>query len=74
MGGTKTGMGWTHDYRDVSRNRRKASNEAASMAAVPQRGVDAVEGNRLGAQMGIPGIIGRRARWMTARLRHVRSD
>lgn len=43
------------------------------MAEAPDRSGDAVESNRLGPQVGIPGIIGRRARWMTARLRHARS-
>ena len=57
-------MGWTHDYRDVSRNRRStsAANGAAPPAVLP------VEDSRLG----IPLILRRRARWMSARLRHVR--
>lgn len=65
-------MGWTHDYRDVSRNRREGSNQAASMAPLPDRRDQDVDGNRLVAPLGIPRIIGRRARWMTARLRHAR--
>jgi hypothetical protein len=65
-------MGWTHDYRDVSRNRRRASNQAASMNPMPERREQAVDDNRLAPPLGIPSIIGRRARWMTARLRHVR--
>jgi hypothetical protein len=71
--GTTPGMGWTHDHHDVSYNRRRSSNEAASMEGTPER-TDAVEANRLGSQVGIPGLVGRRARWMTARLRHVRND
>ncbi|KRV47563.1 hypothetical protein AQ490_06625 [Wenjunlia vitaminophila] len=68
-------MGWTHDYRDVSHDHRRAGNHAASLADPPERREDVVEGNRLGAPpVGIPRIIGRRARWMTARLRHARSD
>jgi hypothetical protein len=72
--GTTPGMGWMHDHHDVSYNRRRSANEAASMEGTPGRSSDAVEANRLGSQMGIPGLVGRRARWMTARLRHVRND
>ncbi|WP_329134697.1 hypothetical protein OG552_19645 [Streptomyces sp. NBC_01476] len=58
-------MGWTHDYRDVSRNRRSGftvADSAAPMAVLPP------EESRLG----IPRILGRRARWVSARLRHPR--
>lgn len=68
-------MGWTHDYRDVSRNRRRTSDRAApmnSMSSTPERREQAVDDNRLAPPLGIPRILGRRARWMTARLRHVR--
>lgn len=68
-------MGWTHDYRDVSHNRRRTQNQAASLTPPPGRKDEVVEGNRLApATVGIPSIIGRRARWMTARLRHARTD
>ncbi|GGP00563.1 hypothetical protein GCM10012280_69610 [Wenjunlia tyrosinilytica] len=68
-------MGWTHDYRDVSRNRRRISRRAASLTTtVPDRTADTVEDDRFGPPLGISRIIGRRARWMTARLRHVRND
>lgn len=68
-------MGWTHDYRDVSRNRRRSMNEAASMSSISDtKDQVMMEGNRLATPLGIPRIIGRRARWMTARLRHARSD
>ncbi|MEU7180889.1 hypothetical protein ACWIG3_03880 [Streptomyces celluloflavus] len=64
-------MGWTHDYRDVARNRR------SSAAAVGTRERDTSD---LGSgdspdsahPMGIPRILRRRARWMSARLRHPR--
>lgn len=66
-------MGWTHDYRDVSHNRRRTQNHAGSLTPSPEHRGDVVDGNRLEAPMvGIPRIIGRRARWMTARLRHAR--
>ncbi|WTR15458.1 hypothetical protein OG565_14765 [Streptomyces sp. NBC_00138] len=59
-------MGWTHDYRDVSRNRRSISVAAvgrtAPMAILPPGE----------SRLGIPRILGRRARWVGARLRHVR--
>ncbi|WP_405585122.1 hypothetical protein [Streptomyces sp. NBC_01190] len=58
-------MGWTHDYRDVSRNRR-SSFSAADRGAVTA--VLAPADSRLG----IPRILGRRARWVSARLRHPR--
>jgi hypothetical protein len=78
--GRTHGMGWTHDFRDVSRNRRRTSNQAAAMSSIQEfqesqgRKGQAVDGNRLGAPLGIPRILGRRARWMTARLRHARSS
>ncbi|MEV6013474.1 hypothetical protein AB0M29_42835 [Streptomyces sp. NPDC051976] len=60
-------MGWTHDYRDVSRKRRSTSaavNNTATVAVLPP-------GER---QIGIPRILGRRARWVGARLRHTRAE
>ncbi|WP_433891386.1 hypothetical protein [Streptomyces sp. CA-111067] len=58
-------MGWTHDYRDVSRNRRSTSTAASR--AVPMALLPA--GDR---RLGIPRILRRRARWVGARLRHPR--
>ncbi|MCZ2524565.1 hypothetical protein ACFW9F_05680 [Streptomyces sp. NPDC059506] len=65
-------MGWTHDYRDVSRNRR--ADEPATPTSSLRERERAVDNNRLTAPLGIPRILGRRARWVGARLRHVRSD
>jgi hypothetical protein len=59
-------MGWTHDYRDVSRNRRAASAREGQTA---QSGLPAAA---LDSRLGIPRILSRRARWMGTRLRHVR--
>ncbi|BCK69602.1 hypothetical protein CP981_21365 [Streptomyces platensis] len=64
-------MGWTHDYRDVARNRRSSTVAVGTQ----ERGPDL----RSGASpdpahpMGIPRILRRRARWMSARLRHPRT-
>ncbi|MEC3995923.1 hypothetical protein VSR01_21330 [Actinacidiphila sp. DG2A-62] len=57
-------MGWTHDYRDVSSNRRRIStaDRTAPLAVLPPGQ----------GRLGIPSILGRRARWVSARLRHVR--
>ncbi|MFF8291346.1 hypothetical protein ACF068_19240 [Streptomyces sp. NPDC016309] len=58
-------MGWTHDYADSARNRRAAS------APIPQRsGPPVAQGADL--RLGIPRILRRRARWVSARLRHTR--
>ncbi|WP_395370153.1 hypothetical protein OHU45_16760 [Streptomyces tubercidicus] len=65
-------MGWTHDYRDVARNRRSS----AAAVSTKERGTPDL---RSGASpdpahpMGIPLILRRRARWMSARLRHPRT-
>ncbi|MFE1175175.1 hypothetical protein [Streptomyces sp. NPDC058773] len=65
-------MGWTHDYRDVARNRRSS----AAAVGTQERGTPDL---RSGASpdpthpMGIPRILRRRARWMSARLRHSRT-
>jgi hypothetical protein len=69
--GKVPGMGWTHDYRDAPGDR---SSDAAAKAALSvfERGAsDHPEGH--GLDIGIPRIIRRRARWMSARLRHPRS-
>lgn len=58
-------MGWTHDYSDVARNRRSATAPGSHRRATPQpAGTD--------AQVGIPRILRRRARWVSVRLRHPR--
>jgi len=53
-------MGWTHDYNDVG-NRR-----ASGAYAVRTSG----DHNEADPRLGIPRIIRRRARWVSARLRH----
>ncbi|MER7813902.1 hypothetical protein [Streptomyces sp. NPDC096153] len=58
-------MGWTHDYSDTARNSRSASAPLADDRGGPQgRGHD--------PRLGIPRILRRRARWVSARLRHPR--
>ncbi|AJE41751.1 MULTISPECIES: hypothetical protein [Streptomyces] len=58
-------MGWTHDYNDVARNRRSATVPGSHQGGAPQAaGTD--------PRMGIPHILRRRARWVSARLRHQR--
>jgi hypothetical protein len=54
-------MGWTNDYNDVG-NRRASGAFVLGRAAG-----DHSEGD---PRLGIPRIIRRRARWMSARLRH----
>ncbi|WP_340560136.1 hypothetical protein [Streptomyces sp. GSL17-111] len=66
-------MGWTHDQRDVSRNirGRGAGSYPAGRAVHHPRVLRAPrEGGDPG--IGIPRILGRRARWVGARLRHPR--
>ncbi|MCA1222663.1 hypothetical protein [Streptomyces sp. 8L] len=64
-------MGWTHDYGDAA---RKNPTSATAPITYPRGGVPqigtAVHDQRLG--LGIPRIIRRRARWVSARLRHQR--
>lgn len=60
-------MGWTHDYRDVARNRRNVATAVNGVAP----GVVLPAGEH---QLGIPRILRRRARWVGARLRHTRSE
>ncbi|MDI5962966.1 hypothetical protein POF50_010580 [Streptomyces sp. SL13] len=64
-------MGLTHDYRDVSRDRRRATPEAgAGTAGAPTAVLQDRE-----QLLAIPHILRRRARWVGARLRHSsRSD
>ncbi|MGW1892173.1 hypothetical protein ACWCP6_18220 [Streptomyces sp. NPDC002004] len=59
-------MGWTHDYSDAARNRRSAAALSSHRRGGPQtQGPD-------DPRLGIPHILRRRARWVSARLRHVR--
>ncbi|MEU5978668.1 hypothetical protein [Streptomyces sp. NPDC047315] len=61
-------MGWTYDYGDAARNRRPAGGPGSPDGDGPQGRT-----HQHGAQdMGIPRILRRRARWMSARLRHPR--
>ncbi|MGW7262742.1 hypothetical protein [Streptomyces sp. NPDC054842] len=58
-------MGWTHDYSDAARTRRSATGLSSH-----QRGAPQLQGTDL--RLGIPHILRRRARWVSARLRHTR--
>ncbi|MFJ8645582.1 hypothetical protein ACIRNI_05610 [Streptomyces sp. NPDC093546] len=62
-------MGWTHDYADAARNRRSAS--ASASAPNPQR--SGPQGQGPDPRFGISRILRRRARWVSARLRHTRT-
>jgi hypothetical protein len=74
-------MGWTQDHRDrdfrgfndAVHDRRPAGRALAQRAQRPDRG--GTEGpGASGSGMGIPRILRRRARWVGARLRHVRGE
>ncbi|WP_405778371.1 hypothetical protein [Streptomyces sp. NBC_00859] len=58
-------MGWTHDYGDTARNRRSATG-----LSTYERGGS--HDRETDPRLGIPRIIRRRARWVSARLRHSR--
>ncbi|AJF65894.1 MULTISPECIES: hypothetical protein [Streptomyces] len=60
-------MGWTHDYGDTTaRDRRSATGPGSrERGGSPEQG-PAVPG------VGISRILRRRARWVSARLRHPR--
>ncbi|MEU0831127.1 hypothetical protein [Streptomyces sp. NPDC005969] len=66
-------MGWTHDFGDTARNRRSTATADPSI----HEG-DGLHGRVPGVhdlhdpQLGIPRILRRRARWVSARLRHPR--
>ncbi|HEX5565566.1 MAG TPA: hypothetical protein VFY14_01250 [Streptomyces sp.] len=60
-------MGWTHDYRDVSRDIREQSSAQGMSPRSPRDPRDLRD-----PQLGIPHILRRRARWVGARLRHTR--
>ncbi|WP_181957456.1 hypothetical protein [Streptomyces paludis] len=57
-------MGWMHDYGDAARNRRSAAVPITRRRGGPEGGHD--------PRLGIPRILRRRARWVSARLRHQR--
>ncbi|MEV7418702.1 hypothetical protein [Streptomyces sp. NPDC089919] len=59
-------MGWTHDHADTARTRRSAAPLGShERADGPVPGPD--------PRLGIPRILRRRARWVSARLRHQRT-
>ncbi|GGT70111.1 MULTISPECIES: hypothetical protein [Streptomyces] len=61
-------MGWTYDYGDTARDRRSATVPGAHERSGPED-----HGRSHSAQeIGIPHILRRRARWVSARLRHTR--
>ncbi|MEV8590256.1 hypothetical protein [Streptomyces sp. NPDC051180] len=61
-------MGWTHDYSDTARDRRSATGPASRERGGPQD-----QGRAHSApEVGISRILRRRARWVSARLRHPR--
>ncbi|MBT2383043.1 hypothetical protein [Streptomyces sp. ISL-11] len=62
-------MGWTHDYRDVTQERRAEGDAALAVSEVPERGEHRPAAGH-DPLIGIPRIISRRARWVSARLRH----
>ncbi|MEU6662565.1 hypothetical protein [Streptomyces sp. NPDC046821] len=61
-------MGWTHDYSDAARNRRSA----AVLSSHPGGGPQSPGQDRTPGGINIPRILRRRARWVSARLRHTR--
>lgn len=75
-------MGWTHDFRDVARD--QSGNGAAAPAGAQRALPRGVPGefpggdpyphppHPRGSHIGFPRILGRRARWVSARLRHPR--
>ncbi|NJP99074.1 hypothetical protein [Streptomyces zingiberis] len=70
-------MGWTHDYRDVSRDHRTpAARNAPPGVASPGSPGRAERPSATSVMeppgLGIPHILRRRARWVSARLRHPR--
>ncbi|MFC7218110.1 hypothetical protein ACFQLX_08000 [Streptomyces polyrhachis] len=61
-------MGWTHDYNDVG----AGTSRARGHHGAGSRSSEGAMGGSFAGQLGIPRIIRRRARWMSARLRHSR--
>lgn len=62
-------MGWTHDFREASQNRRAT----AARTTPPEVTVPEYAGHLADPRLGIPHILRRRARWVSARLRHSRT-
>ncbi|MEU8568838.1 hypothetical protein AB0C51_10825 [Streptomyces pathocidini] len=73
-------MGWTYDSRDAGspgaspRDTAVRSRSASAARATSPRGVvgPGRPGRMTDLQLGIPRILRRRARWVSARLRHPR--
>ncbi|MFH8472564.1 hypothetical protein [Streptomyces sp. NPDC018000] len=63
-------MGWTHDFGDAARNRR--STAAAGPSTHERNGPQGRVHDMHDPGLGIPRILRRRARWVSARLRHPR--
>ncbi|MFP3988828.1 hypothetical protein U9R90_15240 [Streptomyces sp. E11-3] len=68
-------MGWTHDFSDAARNRRSATaanhpHPGSGPQGHPGGPHDQGHDPRV---LGIPRILRRRARWVSARLRHTRA-
>ncbi|MFF1507310.1 hypothetical protein [Streptomyces sp. NPDC058326] len=62
-------MGWTHDYGDTTaRNRRSAAAPSSREGGGPPE----PGGSHTVPEVGISLILRRRARWVSARLRHPR--
>ncbi|GHF62668.1 hypothetical protein GCM10010218_50190 [Streptomyces mashuensis] len=68
-------MGWTHDYRDLTQERATEADASLAVTEGPDRDAWGEHRPRGGPdpRMGIPRILHRRARWVSARLRHPRS-
>ncbi|MET9799521.1 hypothetical protein [Streptomyces sp. NPDC006368] len=65
-------MGWTHDYADAARNRRSASAPISARSGPQGSQGQGPQGQGLDPRLGISRILRRRARWVSARLRHTR--
>ncbi|WP_030677835.1 hypothetical protein [Streptomyces sp. NRRL B-1347] len=65
-------MGWTHDYSDVARKRRTATVVNGHERGGDPREQGYPEHSASAQAIGIPRILRRRARWVSARLRHTR--
>ncbi|MCQ0024483.1 hypothetical protein M4914_16990 [Streptomyces somaliensis DSM 40738] len=58
-------MGWTYDHVDATRDHRSAAVPPPERSGGPRD-------PQLEARLGIPRILRRRVRWVSARLRHQR--
>ncbi|AWL87040.1 hypothetical protein ACFYZ6_05800 [Streptomyces rubiginosohelvolus] len=67
-------MGWTHDFTDEARNRRSTVSAGVSTheGGGPRGRVHQVHDLHR-SRLGISRILRRRARWVSARLRHPRN-